>query len=132
MKIYCAGPIRGDTKFQKSYFSIIKIVESLGQEPLTELSSNFEKSKNSLSIYERDITWLKNAHKLIAEVSGPSTGVGYEIAYALHKIQIPVLALYSTESKKISAMLLDNTSPLLTIQSYKNYEDLKLKIKEFI
>jgi len=132
LKVYCAGPIRGDTTFQKFYFKIIEIVEKLGHKALTELSSNYRKENDNLNIYQRDIKWLLSSDILIAEVSGPSTGVGYEIAYALHQAKKPVLALYNSNVKKISAMLLHNTSNMLTLKAYSDERDLEKIIKDYI
>jgi nucleoside 2-deoxyribosyltransferase len=44
-------------------------------------------------IFQKDTGWLRSADVVVAEVSMPSLGVGYELGLAecLHK---PVLALY--------------------------------------
>ena len=43
---------------------------------------------------------------MVAEVSKPSTGVGYEIAYARHKRAIPVICLWRpAHSKRCTAMV---------------------------
>ena len=45
-------------------------------------------------IFARDLGWIREADVLVAEVSMPSTGVGYEIATARYRDSIPVIALY--------------------------------------
>ena len=45
---------------------------------------------------------------MVADVTVPSLGVGYEIAYA-ESINIPILCLFNTNQKKpLSAMILGN------------------------
>jgi len=57
-------------------------------------------------IYARDMDLLVKSEALIAEVTVPSTGVGYEICRALVQ-GIPVLCLYSPDAA-VSAMVLGN------------------------
>ena len=61
---------------------------------------------DSCAIFERDIGWLAEADVLVAEVSTPSTGVGYEIATARYRFQIPVICLYRPAyTKRCTAMV---------------------------
>ncbi|MHB1686923.1 MAG: nucleoside 2-deoxyribosyltransferase [Ignavibacteriaceae bacterium] len=134
MNIYCAGPIKGDVSFQKFYYEIIECVNSLDHTALSELNKNFS-SKKSLAaeeIFSRDIRWLKKSTVMIAEVSGPSLGVGFEIAFALYQLKIPVLALYNKKVKKVSAMITGCNSKLLTVKEYSDINDLKDSVTFFI
>ncbi|MBE3143862.1 MAG: hypothetical protein IMZ61_08060, partial [Planctomycetes bacterium] len=63
-----------------------------------------------------DSTWVKECDVLIAEVSTPSHGVGYEIALALISGK-PVLCLYRIGCK-VSKMIVGNTSPGLKVVQY--------------
>ena len=83
-------------------------------------------------IYRRDIEWLDQAQALVAEVSAPSLGVGYEISYALHVRKIPVLCLRHRSAKRLSAMISGNSSELLALETYATKEELKEKIRAFI
>jgi len=69
---------------------------------------------------------------MIAEVSGPSLGVGFEISYAIFQRKLPVLAIYSSEVQNISAMISGCDSPLLTMEKYLDDEEMKRIIKNFI
>jgi len=135
MIIYCAGPIKGDTTFQKFYLEIIDFIESEGHTPLTELIAELP-SANPLTdkqIYKRDIKWIDGSKMImIAEISGPSLGVGFEIAYAIHQKKIPILALVNYTVKNVSAMITGSDSNLLTIVKYNNAEDLKEIIRSYI
>jgi hypothetical protein len=69
---------------------------------------------------------------LIAEISGGSTGVGFEIAYTLYNLKKPVLALANTNSEGVSAMISGCNSDLLTVKNYSNPEELKIIITDFL
>ena len=89
MKIYFAGSIRGGRNDVYVYNKIINHLKNYG-DVLTEhvgsdsLTSTGENSLNDVQIHDRDIEWLKSSDIIIAEVTNPSLGVGYEIAMALN------------------------------------------------
>ncbi|MFA6251074.1 MAG: nucleoside 2-deoxyribosyltransferase [Candidatus Paceibacterota bacterium] len=133
MKIYFAGSIRGGRDDAHIYEKIIELLKNYG-EVLTEhigdktLSSQGE-DKSHEYIYKRDIEWLRSADVLVADISTPSVGVGYEIgiAEALNK---KVLCLYREGSPKpISGMI--NGDYNLIKKVYKNIDELPVIIKEF-
>ena len=134
MIIYCAGPIRGDATYQQFYIKIIDFVESLGHTVLTELSSKFNSTVplTDKQTYKRDLKWVDGSKIMIAEVSGPSLGVGFEISYAIFQRKLPVLAIHSSEVQNISAMISGCDSPLLTIEKYRDEEEMKRIIKVYI
>ncbi len=134
MIIYCAGPIRGDATYQQFYKKIIDFVESLGHTVLTELSSKFNSTVplTDKQTYKRDLKWVDGSKIMIAEVSGPSLGVGFEISYAIFQRKLPVLAIHSSEVQNISAMISGCDSPLLTIEKYRDEEEMKRIIKVYI
>tara|TARA_B100000575_G_scaffold251736_1_gene219294 strand:- start:1016 stop:1435 length:420 start_codon:yes stop_codon:yes gene_type:complete len=112
MKIYFAGSIRGGREEEDTYLKLIEHLGTYGQ-VLTEhvgkkgIDISEEKNSNEF-IYERDIDWLKSCNVMVADVTVPSLGVGYEIAYA-ESINIPILCLFNTNQKKpLSAMILGN------------------------
>lgn len=61
---------------------------------------------DAASVYQRDMKWIDEADVVVAEVSTPSHGVGYEIAYAVTKNK-PVLCL-AREGVKVSKMITGN------------------------
>ncbi len=133
-EIYCAGAIKGDTRYREYYNEIIHTVNAAGYTALSELNINLiiKKNLSDNEIYERDIEWLAESTKMIAEISGPSLGVGFEIAYALYVLKIPVLALHHSSADKISAMITGCSSPLLKTKSYKDSEQLKEEVISFL
>ena len=98
MKIYFAGAIRGGRNDAKIYEKIITYLGNIGQ-VLTEhvgdkdLGNMGEKGGIDIAIYKRDIKWLQSADAVVAEVTTPSLGVGYELGIA-EKLKKPVLCLY--------------------------------------
>lgn len=132
MKIYCAGPIRGDTTWQKYYLDLTVYISSLGHTAYNEFNQAAPEIKETANIYDRDMKWLNDSECMIAEVSGPSTGVGYEIATALLVKKIPVLALHYTEAPRLSAMISDNRNNLLQIKKYGSKKELRSAINKFI
>ncbi|MHA1215351.1 MAG: DUF7509 family protein [Candidatus Hodarchaeales archaeon] len=136
MKIYLSGAIRGGRDLAATYQIIHDVLVEGGHTVLAEHVANknvleIEASMSEVDIYSQDIEWLKECHAVVAEVSVPSTGVGYEISYTLHTLKKPVLALYE-EHRKVSAMIIGNTSSNLRCQSYDGKDDLMDKIKAFL
>jgi nucleoside 2-deoxyribosyltransferase len=134
MKIYFSGSIRGGRNDRELYSQIIKLLSEYGT-VLTEhigdsnLSISGEDGLDDKYIHDRDLNWLKEADVVIAEVTTPSLGVGYEIAKA-EGLNKPILCLYrKNDEKKLSAMIAG--SDRLICKEYENIEELKLIFKEF-
>ena len=134
MIIYCAGPIKGDTTYQENYKEIIRIVEKEGHSAIAALNEKFSTSipLTDKQIFTRDIKWIKGCHLMIAEISGPSLGVGFEISFALLQKKMPVLALASVEAENVSAMITGCDSNLLSIFRYRDIDDMKIIILKYI
>jgi len=100
MKIYFAGSVRAGRENQEIFSKIVSKLKEYGQ-VLTEhlgdsqLTDRGEPNKPESEIYERDMAWLGEADVLVAEVSTPSLGVGYEIRAAENDGK-PVLCLYKS------------------------------------
>ena len=134
MIIYCAGPIKGDTTFQKFYLEIIDFVESEGHTPLAGISADLTSTipLTDKQVYKRDLKWIDGSKIMIAEISAPSLGVGFEIAYAVYNKKMPVLALVNNTVKNVSAMITGCDSNLLTVTKFRDTEDLKEIIRSYI
>ena len=108
-KIYFAGAIRGGRDDATIYLDIVKLLAKHGH-ILTEhvgdaaLSSSGETTGDK-QIHDRDLEWLRESEILVAEVSTPSLGVGYEIGKATEWGK-PVLCLYRPQAgRSLSAMI---------------------------
>lgn len=136
MKIYLSGAIRGGRELQKIYEKILEILRNKGHNVLTfhVASKNIQEEELKIEdkeIFLKDINWLNEADCVVAEVSTPSLGVGYEIAHALNR-KTPVLALFDKNFAPISAMITGNDSPHLVIKEYSSIAQLENMIGEFI
>jgi hypothetical protein len=123
MNIYFAGSIRGIEPNRVWIQKLIKHIQRHGR-VMTEHSFDFsyeeEITKDDNWIYTTDMKWLKESNALIAEITAPSLGVGYEIAKA-ETWGIPILLLYRyTPNRKPSAMLNGNKNlPLIAYHEEK-------------
>jgi len=135
MNVYCAGAMRGDNRFQRFFERIIDTVRRLpGCVPHSELTLRDSQREpvTDFDIYERDLAWMIQCQCMVAEVSGPSLGVGYEIGYALHVVEIPVLALLHERAGLGSAMIVGNASPLMSLKRYSDLEQLEQHVAKVV
>ena len=133
MKIYFAGSIRGGRDDADLYLAIINYLQEFG-EVLTEhvgdsnLTSAGEQKSISY-IHDRDVNWIKEANVIVAEVTMPSLGVGYEIAKATD-LKKRVLCLFREDSgRSLSAMI--GGCKDLEVVNYLDLESAKKEIKKF-
>ena len=135
MKIYFAGAIRGGRDDAEFYFNIIHDLEKFGAVLTehvgnTELSEKGEISQTDNDIFQRDLNWLQSADVVVAEVSTPSLGVGYELGIA-EKLKIPILCLYRPiKGKRLSAMI--NGNEKFQCQAYQDFAEAKIHINNFL
>jgi nucleoside 2-deoxyribosyltransferase len=135
MNIYFACSITGGREFEPVYQEIVSALESDGHEIPTSHLVRSEVMENERilaphDVYERDVNWIKNCDVLIAEVSVPSHGVGYEIAFALN-IGKPVLCIHQKE-RRVSKMITGNPDLTLTVKSYSDIEDAIMQMRTFL
>ena len=133
MDIYFAGSIRG-AKADKPRFK--RFIEHLSRhgKVLTEHSFDYtytqEIKVDDHQIYELDTSWLKDADALVAEVSSPSLGVGYEIG-RVEAMGKPILCLYKRqEGRRLSAMIGGNRK--LKVIEYDGEEEAMNAMDAFI
>ena len=135
MKIYFAGAIRGGREDAQLYEKLIAYLKEKGQvltEHIgsTDLSWEGETSSKDEEIYNRDIKWLQSADIVVAEVTTPSLGVGYELGIA-EKLNIPVLCLYRPDKgNRLSAMISGN--PIFVCREYTVFIEVQKWIDNFI
>lgn len=135
LNIYFAGPIRGGRDDAENCHRIIVLLNRYG-DVLTEhvgdvdLTSDGENDLTDEQIYERDMDWIDEADCLVAEVSSPSHGVGYEIRSAEYA-DMPVLCLRRSDAPgRLSAMLTGN--PNTQVSEYGGPEELEKAVESFM
>ena len=133
MRIYFSCSITGGRQDQSHYQTIVRLLQDQGHDVLTaHLASpdilDIESMASPGEVYQRDIGWIDACDLLIAEVSTPSHGVGYELAYAvgIHK---PVLCCYQ-DGQRVSKMITGN--PHLQAAPYQDMQDLFALISRFL
>ena len=135
MNIYFACSITGGREFESVYQAIVGALTENGHEvPTAHLAESGVGAVEAVirpnEVYERDVAWIRECDVLIAEVSVPSHGVGYEIGFALG-LGKPVLALHQ-DGRKVSKMISGNPDSRLTVESYQTPEDAIQKIGGFL
>jgi len=133
MKIYFAGSIRAGRADRELYLSIIAHLQKYGH-VLTEhvgdqsITSSGDQGPEE-QIYQRDLSWLMSSDVIIAEVTTPSLGVGYELGKA-EAAGKKVLCLFRpNENKKLSAMIAGNKS--VVIKTYMTLPEALKIIDDF-
>ena len=133
MKIYFAGSIRGGRDDHALYLEIIEQLNEYGQ-VLTEHIGDAELSVLGEAgvdreIHDRDLDWLKDASYMVAEVTTPSLGVGYEIGKAT-EWRKPTLCIFRRSSgRALSAMIAGSSG--VSVREYESVAELKEVFKEF-
>ena len=128
MNIYFCGSIRGGRDLASTYAEMIAMLGSYGRVLTEHLGSDevIEAKDRVLSdkeIHDRDLQWIVDSDLLVAEVTVPSLGVGYEIGRAI-EMGKPVLCLFKQGSEyTISAMIAG--SDKVEMKYYQSLEEVK-------
>jgi 2'-deoxynucleoside 5'-phosphate N-hydrolase len=141
VNIYLACTVRGDRGAVGAARALASALVAMGHVVLTAhlLEDNVETAESSLTereVFERDMRWLNDADLLIAEASGSSYGVGFEVGYVLGRSDVTdqrVLLLYDhTRRPLVSRLISGNVHPNCTTYPYENAEDLLRFIHTFL
>ncbi|HPS41403.1 MAG TPA: nucleoside 2-deoxyribosyltransferase [Anaerolineaceae bacterium] len=135
MNIYFSCSITGGRNEEAIYQALVSEMLALGHDvPTAHLSSPdvmlMETVVDSVEIFERDMAWLRGCDAVVAEVSSPSHGVGYEVAYGLN-LGKPVLCLYQ-RGKRVSKIITGNTTPGLVRCEYSNLDEALAFLRQFL
>jgi nucleoside 2-deoxyribosyltransferase len=133
LNIYLACTVRGDRGAVSAVRALADTLESLGHRVLTRhlLEDDVETAESALSerdVFERDISWLDSSDLLIAEASGSSYGVGFEVGYVLGRSATTgqrVLLLYDEARRPVvSRLIAGNSHHSCTTYAYRDAADL--------
>lgn len=121
MNIYFACSITGGREFEPVFQAIVNAMQTDGHVvPTAHLADasvrEAELVISPASVYARDVDWIRGADVLVAEISTPSHGVGYEIGFALG-LGKPVLVCHQL-GRSISKMISGNPDKNLVIRNY--------------
>ncbi|KAL6037630.1 hypothetical protein STEG23_020011 [Scotinomys teguina] len=109
--VYFCGSIRGGREDQALYARIVSRLRRYGK-VLTEHVAAAELNLRGEAtaggdrlIHEQDLAWLRQADVVVAEVTQPSLGVGYELGWAV-ALGKQILCLFRPQSGRVlSAMI---------------------------
>lgn len=132
MKIYFAGSIRGGREDAALYSKLIEHLKNWGKVFTEHIGGKLtrfgENRLNDSQIHNRDLKWLLASDVVIAEVSTPSLGIGYEIGRAVENGK-KVLCLCRLDVK-LSAMIAG--CPNVVVKKYKTLDEAKKLIDNFL
>jgi nucleoside 2-deoxyribosyltransferase len=133
-KVYFACSIRGGREDAHLYGELVVVIKKYAN-VLTEIFADTGLTSDGMNkpsgeIWSNDIRWIGEADVVIAEVTNPSLGVGYEIATA-EKMGKPVLCLFRPEGgRKLSAMIAG--SPNATVFEYRDAAAAEHAVSTFL
>jgi nucleoside 2-deoxyribosyltransferase len=141
VQIYLACTVRGDRSAVRITRLIADLLEQLGHTVLTRhlLLDDVDAQEGRVSereVFARDLRWLDAADVLIAEASGSSYGVGFEVGYVIGRASQTaqrVLLLYEAARRPlVSRLIAGNTHPACTTYPYRDGEDLLQFVRVFL
>ena len=134
MKVYFACSIRGGRDDAEIYAELVEHIKTQA----TVLSEIFADgkltsqgmNKPSPEIWKTDTNWVKEADAVVAEVTNPSLGVGYEISLA-ETLDKPILALFKDDGEKSLSAMIDG-APGVEVCKYLTIAEAKSAIETFL
>jgi hypothetical protein len=135
MNIYFSCSLTGGRDDEHVYGAIVDhLLQGAHEVPTAHLARpevmSLERVVEPNEVYRRDMEWIQACDAVIAEVTTPSHGVGYEIAVAL-ACGKPVLCCYR-QGATISKMISGNDSPGLRVRDYQHPQEAIERIEEFL
>jgi 2'-deoxynucleoside 5'-phosphate N-hydrolase len=133
--------MRGDRGAVVVARALADALECMGHTVLTRhlLADDVETGEAALTeraVFERDLQWLESADMIIAEASGSSYGVGFEVGYVLGRSNATsqrVLLLYDMQRRSmVSRLIPGNSHPNCTTYPYRDGEDLLRFVTTFL
>ena len=141
MKIYLACTVRGDRGAVAVLREVADLLEGAGHTVLTRhlLDDNVESAESTLTereVFARDMQWLTAADVLIAEASGSSYGVGFEVGYVLGRSDVTdqrVLLLYNDARRSaVSRLIVGTDHPRCQVHGYQSAGDVMPVVTRFL
>ena len=139
MQIYLACTVRGDRSAVAGLRTLVASLERSGHTVLTKhlLDDNVDGAESALTeraVYERDIAWLETCDVLIADGTGSSFGVGFEVGYVLGRSDRTgqrVVLLYRADRRdQISRLIVGNAHARCDVIEYENPDDLAARVSQ--
>ncbi len=129
MRVYLACTVRGDRGALPAVREIVSRLVNQGHEVLTahlvlDDVEAVEAELTEAQVYERDLRWLQACDAVVAEASGSSYGVGFEVGYVLGRAaqtgQRVFLVYDARRREAISRLIAGNTDPRCVTFAYQD------------
>jgi nucleoside 2-deoxyribosyltransferase len=135
LNIYFSCSLTGGRGDQAVYERLVEFLVAAGHiVPTAHLARpdvmDLERVVVPEDIYQRDMAWIESCQAMVAEVSTPSHGVGYEIAVAL-SLGKPVLCCYQ-RGVAVSKMITGNHSDCLQVAAYDDADHAVAIVGSFL
>jgi hypothetical protein len=134
MKVYLACTIRGDRSRLAVARALGEAIEAAGHELMTArfLDDQAEDEDGRLTaaeVFQRDLDWLDTCAVIVAEASGSSYGVGFEVGYVLGRAEQTgkrAIILYDAAvTDRVSRLISGNVHPQATTLAYQDADDAR-------
>jgi len=139
MTVYLACTVRGDRGGVEAGRAICARLQHHGHTVLTThlLADDVNDAESKLTeqdVYSRDLEWLSGCDVIVAEASGSSYGVGFEVGYVLGRAKASgqrAILLYNTARRgAISRLITGNCDTACTTFGYASIDELTAFIDE--
>ena len=133
MTVYLACTVRGDRGGVLAGRAVCERLMALGHDVLTThlLADDVNDAESKLSeadVYRRDLEWLSRCDVLVAEASGSSYGVGFEVGFVLGRASASsqrVVLLYDARRRdSVSRLITGNCDAHCTTIGYSSIDEL--------
>ena len=135
VKIYFAGAISAGRDRQPLYRAMVDYLHDLGADVLSAhvAAADVLAGESTMAdeqIFRRNMEFINTSHGLVAEVTTPSLGVGFEIAEALRRRK-PTICLCQ-RGTFLTRMLTGNRDRDMTILFYEHAQEWQVALEEFL
>jgi nucleoside 2-deoxyribosyltransferase len=133
MNIYLACTVRGDRGSIAAVRHIADRLAARGHDILTKhlLADDVdvaERARSNQDVYRRDLEWLEAADVVVADASGSSYGVGFEVGYVLGRApqtgQHVYLMYDAARIHTVSRLISGLVNPHAHVLAYHNLDDI--------
>ena len=138
MRIYLACTVRGDRGTIEAARHIHDRLVAAGHNVLTShlLRDDVEAVENGVTdvhVYARDLDWLTSADVIVAEASGSSYGVGFEVGFTLgraaHSGQRAYVLYQADKKGKVSRLISGMLHDQAEVLAYRDLDEIDAFLK---
>jgi len=141
MTIYLACTVRGDRGTLVAARRIHDCLRRLGPDVLTShlLEDDADEAESRLTdrdVYARDLEWLSGADVIVAEASGSSFGVGFEVGFVLGRAagtgQRALVLYEASRQGSVSRLISGLDHPAARVLAYRSLDEIDAFLREHL